>query len=92
MSIPAKMLARVQSLYDRGLHLQAYQSAIAHAPLSQWQGTEARILVGRLAMQLGGNRLGAACHLRAWRGNRSSAAATYYYGRVVLSRQGLLAA
>jgi hypothetical protein len=56
MPIPAKILDRVQSLYDRGLHLQAYQTAIAHAPLAEWQSTRARILAGRIALQVGGQR------------------------------------
>jgi cellulose synthase operon protein C len=92
MSIPIETIDRVKLLYDRGLHLQAYQTAIAHAPLAAWRDTNARIMAGRIAMQVGAQRLGGAYHLRAWRNNRRSPQATYYYARVILSRQGLLAA
>jgi cellulose synthase operon protein C len=92
MHIPVETLSHVRSLYDRGLHLQAYQTAIAHAPLNEWTETEDRILAGRMVMQLGGNRLGSAYHLRAWRSDRTSAMAAYFYGRTLLSRKGLLVA
>jgi cellulose synthase operon protein C len=91
MQIPVEILCLVQALYDRGLHLQAYQTAIAHAPLAEWEGTQARILAGRIALQVGGQRRGYAYHLQAWRGDRSSPTAAYY-GRFLMARQGLLAA
>jgi cellulose synthase operon protein C len=91
MQISVETLHHVQALYDRGLHLQAYQAAISHAPLSEWRGTDARILAGRIALQVGGQRRGYAYHLWAWHGEKSAATAAYY-GRFVVARQGLLAA
>jgi cellulose synthase operon protein C len=91
MQIPVETLQRVQALYDRGLHLQAYQAAIAVAPLERWRGTAARILAGRIALQVGGQRRGYAYHLWAWHGEKSATTAAYY-GRFVVARRGLLAA
>lgn len=92
MNIPVKILSHVRSLYDRGLYLQAYQQAIAYAPLAEWQETEARLLAGRITMQVGGQRLAWTYHLRAWRADRTSAAAACYYARTLLHRRGLLVA
>jgi cellulose synthase operon protein C len=91
MQIPVETLHHVQALYDRGLHLQAYQAAIAHVPLNEWRGTAARILAGRIALQVGGQRRGYAYHLWAWHGEKSATTAAYY-GRFLVSRHGLLAA
>lgn len=89
MQIPVEILYQVQDLYDRGLYLQAYRAAIVQAPLAEWRGTAARILAGRIAMQVGGQRQGYAYHLWAWHGEKSAATAAYY-GRFVVARQGLL--
>jgi cellulose synthase operon protein C len=91
MSIPAEIIDRVRSLYDRCAYLQAYLAAIDYAPLADWQDTAARILAGRIAMQVGGQRLGTAYHLRAWRTDRASVTATYFYTRTLLNRRGILA-
>jgi hypothetical protein len=42
-------------------------------------------------MQVGAERLGTAYHLRAWRTDRASALATYFYARALLKRQGIFA-
>jgi cellulose synthase operon protein C len=91
MQIPVEIIQHVQALYDRGLHLQAYQAAIATAPLNQWRGTAARILAGRIALQVGGQRRGYAYHLWAWHGEKSATTAAYY-GRFLVARRGLLIA
>jgi cellulose synthase operon protein C len=92
MPIPSAIISRVRSLYDQGLHLQAYQTAIAHRPLTAWTATEERILAGRIAFQVGGNRQGWATHLQAWRQDRTDPTAIYFYARTLLSRGGLLKA
>jgi cellulose synthase operon protein C len=92
MSIPVEIILQVRSQYDRGAYLQAYQAAIDYAPLSTWQEPQARLLAGRIAMQMGAHRLGTAYHLRAWRSDRQSASAGYFYARAILSRQGALKA
>ena len=48
----------VFALYDQGLYLQAYELARSFAPLHEWRGTDARILAGRMAGNLGSQRLG----------------------------------
>jgi cellulose synthase operon protein C len=92
MPIPVETLRLVQSLYDRGLHLQAYQAAISDAPLTAWTEPEAGILAGRIALQIGAQRFGWNAHLRAWRQDRTSAKAAHYYARTLLSRGGLFKA
>jgi len=92
MRVPQETLDRVQALYDRGLMLQAYEAARADGPLRSWQGRNARILAGRLASNLGAQRLSCAMHSLAWRENRTSASTQCYHGRGILNRWGPLAA
>jgi cellulose synthase operon protein C len=92
LNIPTEIIGRVRSLYDRCAYLQAYLAAIDYAPLADWNDTTARILAGRIAMQVGGQRLGTAYHFRAWRNDRSSATAAYFYARALLNRRGVLTA
>jgi cellulose synthase operon protein C len=92
MKIPTVIINNVQSLYDRGFYCQAYQAAIEHAPLAEWTDTDGRILAGRVALQVGGHRLGYNHHLRAWRQDRTSMRAALYYAYTLLNRGGLLKA
>ncbi len=92
MFVPSSELGRVAELYNRGLYLQAYRVAQSTGPLSKWGGTEARLLAGRLASNLGAPRLGRTHHIRAWRYDRSHAGACYFYARVINESRGPLAA
>lgn len=92
MFVPSSELGRVAELYNRGLYLQAYRVAQSTGPLSKWEGTEARLLAGRLASNLGAPRLGRTHHIRAWRYDRSHAGACYFYARVINEFRGPLAA
>ena len=65
--IPPETLAALQSLYDEGLMLQAYQAAQSLPHLSKWAGPGARTLAARLAGNLGAPRLGQVLHWQAWR-------------------------
>lgn len=85
-------LSRVFELYNQGLYLQAYKLAQTYSPIQTWSGTAARLIAGRLVMQLGAPRLGYALHLRAWRVDPTDPEALYYYTRVILARRGVLAA
>ncbi len=92
MFIPSSELGRVAELYDQGLYLQAYRVAQSTAPLNEWEGTEARLLAGRLASNLGALELGRTHHIRAWRHDRSHREACYFYARVINEFRGPLAA
>ena len=85
-------IARIQSLYDEGMFTRAYTEAAPLGPLQHWQGTEARVLAGRLASQLSSDRLGDALVLRAWRADRAVPAAVLYGSMVMHSIRGTLAA
>jgi cellulose synthase operon protein C len=72
-------LTPITQLYDQGRFVTAYQQATAQwGPLEQWQGTDARVLAGRLANYLGSQRLGAALHYLAWRNDPSHAEAALF--------------
>ena len=72
-------LVPIRALYEDGLCLRAYELARALGPLTQWRGTDARILAGGLAAHLGSARLGTALHVRAWREAPTDPEACFYY-------------
>src|SRR5215831_16865018 len=90
MKISADDLRRVRELYDRGLYLQAWKVAEQLGPLRDWRGTPARVLAGRLAGNLGAQRLGRVLHFRAWRDQRHDLEALYSYAYALLDRRGPL--
>ncbi len=81
-------MQEVQALYDAGLYLQALARADSVAPLAEWRGAEQRVLAGRLALRLGGQRLGETHHLRAMREPDSGDCALYYAAAARLRRHG----
>ncbi|HKX30839.1 MAG TPA: C39 family peptidase, partial [Blastocatellia bacterium] len=81
-------IERITELYDRGLYLQAYDGARSIAPLAEWEGTEARLIAGRLAAMLGAPKLARRLHLRAWRADRHDPQAIYYYTRALWDWRG----
>src|SRR5262249_25288104 len=85
-------LAAVQDLYEQGLYLQAYRLAEQIGPLNKWPGPSAKVLAGRLAMNLGGPRLGRRFHISAWRQAPDLPEVRYYYARVLLEKRGPLRA
>src|SRR5215218_3747895 len=91
MIIASDQLCQILDLYERGLFLQAYTLAVALGPLHEWQGTEARLLAGRLAMQLGAPRLGRRLHRLAWREDPKHLETRYYRARHRMERSGPLA-
>lgn len=92
MLIFAEQIAPIHDLYERGLYLQAFRAAEQLAPLAAWQGTDAKVLAGRLAYVLGSTKLAHRHHLSAWRNDRTHAEAQYFYARVLLDRHGPLRA
>ena len=92
MHIPPADLAPIRELYARGLYLQALRVAERFGPLKDWANTPARLLGGRLAIQLGAARLGRWLHIRAYRDTPAHPEAIYYHARYRLERFGPLAA
>ena len=87
-----QLLARVLELYERGELLAAFEAGRRLGPITSWPGTEGRVLAGRVAGQLGARRVSAALFLRAFRADRESALAGYYYTSTMLARHGAFAA
>lgn len=92
MKITAAQLAPVAAFYNQCLYLQAYRAAEAIAPLHEWEGTDALLLAGRLANNIGSSKLGRQLHQKAYRLDPTSGEAAYYKVRVILERRGPLAA
>ena len=85
-------LEGVERLYEKGLYLQAYAAGMKHAPLERWSGIKGRTLAGRLAWHLGGEKLSRALFLLAYRENRGSPEALFYYVTALMERRGPLSA
>ncbi|MBI2920172.1 MAG: C39 family peptidase [Planctomycetes bacterium] len=92
MEIPRGTLDSLHDLYARGQYLQAWEAARAHGPLREWTGTDALLIAGRLAANLGAPRLGSVLHVRAWRRDRGHQEARVYFVRAVADRFGPFAA
>ncbi|HYD42599.1 MAG TPA: tetratricopeptide repeat protein [Anaeromyxobacter sp.] len=88
----AEVLGEVQRLYDLGLFLQAWRAAAPLGPLEGWSGLDARILAGRLWMQLGDQPRAIRCHLGLRRLHASSQRAWYWIAWAVRARLGPYAA
>src|SRR4029079_1550589 len=86
----AEQVAALQDLYDRAMNLQAVRLADTIGPLRAWRGSAARVLAGRLAMNVGAPKLGRALHWLAWRESPNDPDALYYYGRHIVDRRGPL--
>jgi tetratricopeptide (TPR) repeat protein len=81
----------VFALYDRGLYLQAFELGRAYAPLHGWRGTAARILAGRMAGNLGNQRLGDWHFIHAYREDPTDPDACWYFANYLANRRGALA-
>jgi tetratricopeptide (TPR) repeat protein len=90
MDLAPADLARVRDLYTRGLYRQAHAAAVALGPLRSWSGTAARLIGGRLAIQLGAPKLGRRMHLAAFRSTPAHPEAIYYHARYRMERFGPL--
>ncbi|QDU18171.1 hypothetical protein [Urbifossiella limnaea] len=85
-------LAHLRELYAAGKYRQAHDVAAAVGPVRGWQGTSARLIGGRLAIQLGAPELGRKLHLAAYRATPGYPEAVYYHARYRLDAFGPLAA
>jgi cellulose synthase operon protein C len=92
MTIVPDQLHRILDLYEQGLYVQAYAISQELGPLAEWHGTDARLVAGRLAAQVGAPRLARRLHRLAWREDRAHPEACYYRARARLEHSGPLAA
>lgn len=84
----AGQLRQVEAAYEAGRMLEAWAAAQAIGPLARWAGPEARILAGRLAGNLGGQRLAQIYFWRAWRAHPGHPGAAAYRAQSILERLG----
>ena len=92
MIISPSDLERTAALHQQGLYVQAYVSAQTVCPINEWEGTAARVLAGRLALNLGAPTLGRTLHIRAWRHDQANGEARCSYARLLADYRGPLAA
>jgi tetratricopeptide (TPR) repeat protein len=90
MEIAPADLTRIRELYMQGRYRQAYEAAQPFGPLREWTGTAARLIGGRLAIQLGAPKLGRRLHLLAYRDTPAYPEAIYYHARYRMERFGPL--
>lgn len=86
------VLAEIRDRYQRGFYVQAYELTLPYGPLRTWRGAEARVLAGRLAMNLGAPRLGAWLFFQARREDPQLPETAYYFATTLVQRRGPLAA
>ena len=85
-------LAPVRDAIQRGQYLEAHGILSALGSPLEWDSVPARILAGRLAVQLGAPRLGRYLHMTAYRDHPAHPEAIYYQARTRLERLGPWAA
>ncbi len=90
MEIAPAELTRVRELYTQGRYRQAHDAATTLGPLREWSGTAARLIGGRLAIQLAAPKLGRRMHLVAFRATPAYPEAIYYHARYRMERFGSL--
>ena len=62
VSIPSADLARIKDHYLHGRYRTAFELGATYGPMRAWSGPAARLIAGRLALQLGAPRLGRQLH------------------------------
>jgi tetratricopeptide (TPR) repeat protein len=84
-------VAKLRELYAQGRYRQAFDYAGPFGPFRSWTGTPARLIGGRLAIQLGAPRLGRRLHALVFRASPAYPEAIYYHARYRLEKFGPLA-
>jgi len=84
-------VSRLRELYLAGRYRQAFEFASSFGPLRTWAGTPARLIGGRLAIQLGAPKLGRQLHAAAFRSSPAYPEAIYYHARYRHEKFGPLA-
>jgi tetratricopeptide (TPR) repeat protein len=90
MELSPAELSPIREFYSKSLYMQAFQATQVYGPMRDWENTSARLLGGRLAIQLGAPRLGRWLHLRAYRETPTHPEAIYYHARFRLEKFGPL--
>src|ERR1043166_2025802 len=88
MLISSEQREAVYALYDQGLYLQAYELGQSYAPLKEWCGTEARLLAGRMAGNLGSQRLADWHFVHTHRSDPAHPEACWYFANYLAGRRG----
>ena len=91
MDLTPADLSRIRELYAQGFYRRAYDAAVAIGPIREWTSTPARLIGGRLAIQLGAPSLGRQLHLLAFRSTPAYPEAIYYHARYRMERFGPMA-
>src|SRR5262249_51748773 len=86
------VIHQIKYLYESGLCLQAFRVAEPIEPFQDCVDFDARLILGRLAPNIGASKLGQLLHLKAYKQQPHNPEARYYYARVVLDRHGPRAA
>ncbi len=81
-------IAAIKELYQQGRYRAAFDRGREFGPLRGWAGPAARLIAGRLAMQLGAPRLGRQLHILAYRESPAYPEAVYYHARYRLEHFG----
>ena len=83
----ASRLEQIQRLYDEGMYVQAYEVGKPWGKLTDWPGTDGKILAARLAVNLGSSSLSNWLVRCAYRASPEHDEARYFYGNY-LARHG----
>ena len=86
--LPPEVFAQIQSLYDEGACLKAYELGNAVRPFEKWRGPYASILGGRIALNLGASRLAFRQHVRAFHDAPDRLKTQAYYLETFLAMRG----
>ncbi|MGE3409622.1 MAG: tetratricopeptide repeat protein [Pirellulales bacterium] len=82
----------ILDIYESGQYLQAYRAWQQLGPLDAFAEPDDRVLAGRLANNLGSQRLGGMLHYLAWRGAPAHPEACYFRALLIFHRRGPLPA
>ena len=79
-------ILEIRALYDANRYLDAHARAAELGPYAEWRDPAARIMAGRLLMQIGARALGTALHFYTYRKHPHDAEALYFYASSCKSR------
>ncbi|HND52792.1 MAG TPA: C39 family peptidase, partial [Pirellulaceae bacterium] len=90
MKLSNELRTKIKELYDQGRYLQAYYASREAGPLWRWTDTDDRVLAGRLAGNLGAERLASLLHRLALRDDPTHWDARYFSLWAISRRRGPL--
>ncbi len=93
IQIPTEaLIGNVLEAYERGWTVDALRRAEKFAPLKDWGGISPCVMAARIAISAGAPRLATRLSIRAWRTDKTHAAAQLQYGFQLSERRGALPA